>query len=861
MDKKKYGILLPFAVAALLCAAPHSGAQPKLPADSKVVTGSFPNGMNYYVVSNTEEKGFADFALVYRHSAGGGDYVDLSRRILSEPGKVKGRSLQKFLSSSGIAPSEDGYVSCSDDAVVFRFDDVMLSRKPSLADSLMLAVFGIADELSKNAVTTKDSLHFPLENMAVVVSGDVDGKELSSEMGIFSLMTPSNAVVSRDSLGFGAVGKDKLKHAEVAVDTLGSVCRITASFRFPRIPENLMPTAQFAVVDKMSETFRCIAENRLGSALYQSDIPFSSLSSTHLSSADTPGDESISLSFYTAKENVGDALLCCGKVLGDIDAGNISLDEIRLSSRSYSEKCLSASSSAVGNQEYVDLCISSFLYGAPLTTSAQLCGFCQSRVLPDTLQLRLMKNFSEALLSPDEDCTLFAKDWNSERLDSQFELPYSDTLLLHRSSAKKSKVKVGKELMSDGELWTWQNGLKVYWKRVPGAKKISWGLSVDRGYSRADGLVPGEAAFLPELLGLSSISGISNADLKSLMTATGITAEAEVGLYSTTLKGTVLPSSLKLLCQGLVGMFGERSLDTAAVRHYTASIPVRRALSESGRNARLAGIDSLVCADNPYSGVKMYGNFTENTVGRAEKLFGEIFSSLGDGFIVLVGDMDPAAVQKTLSWYVGEFPVSESALERRQRVRFQPVSGWSTTFRSGEKESIDLLLSTALPMNLSNLCASRLAACLLEDRLHDALVGTGFHVHVGNSFLMYPQERFSVMVSLDRIPENGFAYGSLDESDILSVLERLRSAISGLQSAEWSDAVMNAYKTRLVNEYETSLKSPDYWRDALLTRYAEGRDFTSKMGEGLKAVNADQVRSVLKKLTESSRIEYVVMNK
>ena len=860
MDKKKYGILLPIAVAALLSAAPHSGAQPKLPSDSKVVTGSFPNGMNYYVVSNPAEKGFADFALVYRHSAGGGDYVDLSRRILSEPGRVKGRSLQKFLSSNGIAPSEDGYVSCSDDAVVFRFDDVMLSRKSSLTDSLMLAVFGIADELSKNAVTTKDSLHFPLENMAVVVSGDVDGKSLSSKMGIFSLMTPSNAV-SRDSLDRMATVDETSKHAEVAVDTLGSVYRISTSFRFPRIPENLMPTAQFAVVDKMSETFRCIAENRLGAALYQSDIPFSSLSSTHVSSADTPGDESISLSFYTGKENASDALVCTGKVLGDIDGGNISLDEIRLSSRAYSEKCLSASSSAVRNPEYVDLCISSFLYGSPLTTSAQLCSFCQSRVLPDTLQLRLMKNFSEALLSPDEDCEAFARGWNSERLDAGFELPYSDTLLLHRPSAKRAKVKVGKELMSGGELWTWQNGLKVYWKRLPGAKKISWGLSVDRGYSKAEGLVPGEAAFLSELLELSYVSGISNADLRNLMTASGITAESEIGLYSTTFKGTVLPSSLKLLCQGLVGMFGERSLDTAAVRHYTASIPVRRALAESGRNARLAGIDSLVCADNPYSGVKMYGNFNESTIGKAEKLFGEIFSNLGEGFLVLVGDVDPSIVQKTLSWYVGEFPVNASVPERRQRVRFQPVSGWSTTFRNGEKESIDVLLSTALPMNLSNLCASSLAVCLIEDYLHDALVGTGFHVRVSDSFVMYPQERFSVMVSLDRIPENGFAYGSLDESEILSALERLRTAISSLQSAEWPDSVMNAYKTRLANEYETSIKSPDYWRDALLTRYAEGRDFTSKMGDGLKGVSTDQVRSVLKKLTESSRIEYVVMNK
>ena len=860
MEKKRYGILLSFAVAAFLAAAPHTFAQSRLPSDSKVVTGSFPNGMNYYVVSNPAEKGFADFALVYRHSAGGDDYVDLSRRILSEPGKVRGRSLQKFLSSNGIAPSEDGYVRCGDDAVLFRFDNVMLSRKPSLTDSLLLAVFGIADELSKNAVTTKDSLHFPLENMAVVVSGDVNGKELVSRMGIFSLMTPSNAV-SSDSLRLVEDGNSKAKHSEVIVDTLGSVCRVCASFSFPRIPEKFMPTAQFAVVDKMSDTFRCIAENRLGAALYRSGIPYSSLSSAHVSSADTPGDESISLSFYTGRDNVEDALTCCGKVLGDIDGGNISLDEIRLSSRSYSEKCLSASSSSVRNPEYVDLCVSSFLYGAPLTTSAQLCDFCRSRVLPDTLQLRLMKNFSEALLTPDEDCASFAKGWNSERTDAGFELPYSDTLLLHRSSAKRVKLKTGKELMSDGKIWTWQNGLKVYWKRLPGAKKISWGLSVDRGYSRTEGFVPGEAAFLPELLSMSSISGISNADLRNIMTATGITAEAEVGLYSTTLKGTVLPSSLKLLCQGLVGMFGERTLDTSAVRHYVASLPVRRALSAAGRNARLAGIDSLVCADNPYSGVKMYENFTEGTIEKSETLFSDIFSSVGEGFLVLVGDMDPALVQKTLSWYVGEFPIGSSAGERRQRVRFQPVSGWSTTFRDGEKESIDVLLSTPLPMNLANLCTSSLAACLLEDHLHDALVGTGFHLRMSDSFLMYPQERLSVMLSLDRIPENGFAYGSLDESEILAALAKVRSAIADIPSVEWPTEVINAYRTRLLNEYETSLKSPDYWRDALLTRYADGRDFTSKMSEGLTAVTAEQLRSVLKKLVESSRIEFVVMNR
>ena len=46
------------------------GAQslPSLPAASGVVTGSLPNGIAYYLVSNPEVKGHADFALVQKGS-------------------------------------------------------------------------------------------------------------------------------------------------------------------------------------------------------------------------------------------------------------------------------------------------------------------------------------------------------------------------------------------------------------------------------------------------------------------------------------------------------------------------------------------------------------------------------------------------------------------------------------------------------------------------------------------------------------------------------------------------------------------------------------------------------------------------
>ena len=830
-----------------------------LPSDSKIAAGTFPNGMNWYVVSNPAEKGFADFALVYRHAADARDYVDVSRRILSDQGRIQGRSLQKFLTSNAIAPTRTGYAECTDDAVTFRFEDVMLQRSPALADSLLLAVFGIVDELSANAVTTKDSLHFPLENMAVIVSGDVNSKDMVSKMGIFSLMTPKNSVLRDSSAVSSSTLESDVPRARVVADTLvGGVCRLSTSFYFPRIPRELMPMMQFAVVDKMSETFSFIAESRLRDALNAARLPFAGVESWHISSADVSGSESISLSFNVLQEDADAAMKCFGEVLGSLDRGEMNTDDIVLSSQQYGEKCLETSAHSVKNHEYVRLCSASFLYNVPLSTGAQLCEFCQSRVLPDTLQLRLMRTFSEALLSPDDSCEAFCAGWNDGKTVRGRAVDLRDTLLLPGPSSKKSKVRTEKELMSDGTMWTFRNGLNVYYKRVPGAQRLYWALNVDRGYASAEGLIPGEAAFLPELLKCRSISGIDNRSLRDIMTATGITADADISLYSTTLKGTATPRSLNLVLQGLVGMFRESKADTAAVSELMRAASVQRKLATGGRNARLAGIDSLICAENPYSDVLVYDNLSPETAAKADRLFAGVFSDLGNGFLVLCGDVEPSELLKSLVWYAEEFPIGKGT-EKRPRVRFQPVSGQSTSFRNGQKESIDVLLSAALPMNAANLCTSRLAVHLLKEHLQDALVGTGFYIDVISSFLLYPQERFSVLVSLDRIPEIGFAYGSLSDTEILHALSCVRAALSDAVDVEWPEAVLNAYKSRLCNEQDAVVKSAEYWRDALVTRYADGRDFSTKINERMNSVTADHVRDVMKRIVEGSRVEYVVM--
>ena len=76
------------------------GAQPlpSLPAASGVVTGTLPNGISYFLVSNPSSKGRADFALVQKGPA----REDVSRNALAELPHFQGERPYQFLAKLGV---------------------------------------------------------------------------------------------------------------------------------------------------------------------------------------------------------------------------------------------------------------------------------------------------------------------------------------------------------------------------------------------------------------------------------------------------------------------------------------------------------------------------------------------------------------------------------------------------------------------------------------------------------------------------------------------------------------------------------------------------------------------------------------
>ena len=175
-----------FLVFCLFLAAQSAYAGfPVLGTDPAVTTGSFPNGMTYYLVSNPSIKGLADVALVQRTgTADGGEEARLfARECLDSLPLFRSRKPMDFLISIGVRQPKSGYVKVSDETTVYRFRSLPLTGESSAVDSVFLLLFGMA-----NMGAEKDSALYAPENQAIVISGDVDATALSQKLYLLSLM-------------------------------------------------------------------------------------------------------------------------------------------------------------------------------------------------------------------------------------------------------------------------------------------------------------------------------------------------------------------------------------------------------------------------------------------------------------------------------------------------------------------------------------------------------------------------------------------------------------------------------------------------------------------------------------------------
>lgn len=849
MRENRYIPYITALVLSFFSAFATAQSLPEMPADPMIEYGVLPNGTNYYVIANGDTKGMADFALVQKSGK------DASVDLLASLPDLGNMSPRKFFSENGVVPREGRFVERRDGAAVYRFGEVMISGKPVLLDSTLLVIMGIIEAGQEHSAPSES---------AVIVSGDIKPAEVVEKMRLLSYMVPAGCAGSSEEYVWKDA--DAVFSVHPSEDAISVV---SVSWRLPRTPEELAGTIQPAVHAKLMDELGRIAAGRVRHEFGKRDIPFTGLSFRHVSSAETSSDEEFSISLATGQAHVGSAVSAMSEALSSIRAKGVSVEEQSRSKVRFIHGLFDKARRPVrSDAANVELCINAFLNKATPVTDAWRYGFHLSKAVNDTVEALALSKMAAAVMSVDKNVSVhvhtssnmsvdslkngFLSAWNaSSGSDAAEVMPVSDTLKNLTPGQKSSVSLFWKEHLSGGTLWKFDNGIRVAYKRMDTGGRFYWACGLSGGYGGIRDLAAGEGAFVTDMLKLSKVAGMPWEDFISFLESRDIYLDASVGLFNTIIRGSAPTYEMPLLMRALRAVANEREFDREAFSRYLRNEWLSLEMT-AGSSRRV--VDSLMCPGYRYSKIKTSGKLSDALPAKAEALFDEIFSKMNDGILVIVGDKDESLVRKELMGYMGGF-ATRKRIPARPSVSYQPISGAMTHIAEGHRNAVYLAMSVPMPLTIDNYAVAEVAGMMLKKKLSSALVGSGMYAKVYCDTKIAPHERFNVMVVLEEVP--GAAVQDAEEG----ARKLVREAFGSEVLSDMTDAQVDACKKWLKHNHSVRSKGPDYWVDAILLRYLDGKDFTTGYDKRIDAVSVEDVRALLASLYEAGKVEYIIRKK
>ena len=837
------------------------GAQslPSIPAASGVVTGTLPNGISYYLVSNPSVKGHADFALVQK----GPVREDVARAALTDLPHFQSGSPYQFLAKLGVGYDKFGYIRSTEASTTYFFHDVPVGQA-ALRDTTLLLLFDISETC-------------PYEQ-AIVVSGDIDKSVVRERMTVFSMMvTPRERVPEPPAPEWAPSDTPIFRFVRAPRQDEAT---LTVRYSSPRTPREAMSSAQPLVTELFARELGLIVQDRLGRAFREAGIPLACSGADYRSSAAGPGAEMYSFSAVTGRDDLLRATEAAGAVLGGLDANGASLREFQ----DARDRFLRSLPSATSNPEWVEKCESAFLYGSGITDPDYVREFFTSRNIASQRELELFNSFVSALLDPSRAVTLryeapadtlaagpltsaFAAGWASAAAAPSAQEDLSargDTLGLYVPKSKSRVRSTVAEPVTGGEMWTFANGMRVIVKRSTAVKgSFSYGFLLNGGYADVPGLAEGEGGFIGDMLSLCDVGGMTGGSFRKMLESNGVEFNPAVSLTDLRITGSAPSGKLQLLLKSLLTLSRERAVNDDAYSYYRACERLRLSMDRRRQAGIQAVVDSIMCPGYRHTPARHLAGLSDDLPQRSAAYFSEVFSRCSDGVLVLVGDLDPFMLKKVLPKYMGGF-VTEGRPSVRPQVDFPFRTGWSTYTVDAEDSDIGsgepcitVAESALIPFSLERYFSFRVAVSELQKHLAGVMTGTGMYAEVSGDIDLYPSERMTVHIVCRPSDQSGLPADVLAE-DPLRVLGVVRGALADFSASGPSAASVADARTVLLAAAEAQLSAPECLVTAALTRYSAGKDMVTGYKDRAGTVTPASVKEILSALDDGSKVEFVL---
>ena len=700
---------------------------------------------------------------------------------------------------------------------IFSMRDVPSSDEAA-ADSILIRLM---KEVEASAIPS---------GLAVIACGDLNADDVLRKLRYMSYMIPASGQVEGKS--FQSEGQSEIVF-ETVTDSAAHLSAAVARWNSPRTPKSLMNTVQTAVYDKTVHELGTVICRRVRKSLHDKGIPVADVSFSHVGSMNMVSDESFRFEVTVRDTDIAEAENALKAALASVDSHGASAGELILAEQVYFKELSDRKRGFERtNAAYVRMCTRAFLMNAPLSSSAQRLDFLKSKSLSAKSREQIFSGIASALID-------LPYDTVADVPNAYFDL--SDTLSFPSPGPKVKIRSSKKEPLSGGVVWTFSNGFRIIYRKMPTAGVLHYSLAMNGGYAGIPDLARGEGAFMSDYLDLCTISGMKASDFKRTLQLSGITMDAQVSLSNVMISGQVSDANAALLMKALLAVVNERTTDHDAVAYHVESEQLRLM---HGPDDMKAAIDSLMCPDYIYSPYKSSVNLTAEFATKAERLFTQMSSKTNDGVLVLVGDVDETDLKKAILPYVGGFRTRE-VLPRRTVVQYQPASGSMTYNVSGSHDMMAVAISSRLPMTSENYMAAEMAALVLERVVSDALKPYGVQVQLRHARRIYPEDRLSIMIMV---------HGDVTQ-EVPGVVRR---AVAGASESDVEAGYIAACKTYMKHKCAVQMNEPEYWLHAMAMRYLDGKDYTSGYAAKIDAVSENDVRKILDLLEKGSKIEYII---
>ena len=713
---------------------------------------------------------------------------------------------------------------------------------------------------------------------AIVVVGDIDVDEIEAKIKTLMADIPAPApdAAQKDVI---VIPDNEEPIVSIFTDPEQQYSQVNVIYKSQAMPKEMRGTIAAELIDVMTSLMDRMAAERLQDLSEKPDAPF------------LGGDISTLGSFGicpTLNVTTGGAMTKEGEILTGYKAILTEMERIRRWGFTDGEferakaKLLASLESSYNSRDdrkhafWAQRCIDNFREGTPMPSAET--EYELDKQIVEMLNVTMINQVAQQLYQPGKNMVIIVNSPKKEGVavpteaellatlkevtEGEVEAMKDDVviepLIAEDVVLKGSKVKkvAQNEAMGTTE-WTLKNGVKVVLKQTDyEADRIRLSAISDGGTALfCDGCF-WTAELLSSVMSESGISKFSASDLRKQMAGKVASAGTSVDTYEHSVMGQSSLKDVETMLQLVYLQFTAPRFDQTDFDNLITRISSLLANQETNPDFIFSKeVMKTIYGDSPRRQQLSAENLAKVKFDKLAEVHSKLYSNAKDFTFYFIGNMSPEELKPLVEKYIGSLPVEKKATntftdDGVRAVRGGVVNDFRQTMEQ-PKVSVLHYYGGDEAYTLENQLVMEFFSSALDNRYLKSIreeKGGTYGVAVRGALDAEPAEEYALLIQFDTNEQMA------DELSAIVIAEIEKIAAEGPLAED-----MDKTREFLLKDYTKQIKNNSYWANAISEYYDYNIDVVNGYEEAVKAVSAEDVKTLAKKILEDNNLVKVVM--